>query len=180
MVTTMKKLIILAMVCLLVLSVGCNNTTESFSETSSSVSDESSTVFQDPDVVEGYLLIIDHLVNYQSGLNNRDRYLAIDTSKIVNLTPDGKIRLIKSLEKYNLQVLNKTLDELEKEGYLQGYHFENGLLIIIEDEKMVSNSITLNASRYRVNLNAYGLLDFRIRFVSGHWEMDDICITWVS
>ena len=121
------------------------------------------------------------LVNYHTGINNTDKYLAIDTSKMVNLTPDDKTRLIKELGKYKLQVLNKTRDELEKEGYLQGLNFENGLLIIIEDKKMMSNSITMmEASRYRGGLDAYGLLDFRIRFVSGHWEMVDINITWVA
>ena len=166
------------MACLLVLLAGCSKTTESVSELSSSVS---SPTIEVPDLVEGYLLVIDHLVNYgSSGIHSWDKYLAIDTSKMVNLTPDDKTRLIKKMEKYKLQVLNKTWDELEKDGYIIGSEFEHGLLIIIEDKKMESNSITMDASRERGALNAYGLLDFRIRFASGQWEMADINITWVS
>lgn len=176
----MKRLIMIGMACLLVLMAGCGQTTESVSETSSTASSENSTTIEVPDVVDGYLLVIDHLVNYTSGIVSSDKYLAIDTSKMVNLTPDDQARLIKALEKYKLQILNKTRDELEKEGYMQGWRIENGLFIIIEDKKMDSNSITMDASRYRDGYHAYGLLDFRIRFICGHWEMADINITWVA
>ena len=175
----MKKIVAIGMICLLVFMAGCNEATESVSETSSTIS-ESSTTIEVPDVVDGYLLVIDHLVNYHTGISSRDKYLAIDTSKMVNLTPDDKTRLIKALEKYKLQILNKTRDELEEEGYIQKTSFENGILIEIEDRKMMANSITMDASRYRDGLNAYGLLDFRIRFISGHWEMTDISVTWVA
>lgn len=176
----MRKIVLFAIICLLIHVAGCSQTTESMLETSDRVDHERSTSLEAPDVVDGYLLVIDHLITYGSGLSNRDKYLAIDTTKMVNLTPDDVIRLVKSLEKYNLQILNKPLDELEKEGFLQGHRMKDGLLIIIEDTKMESNSITMNASRYREALNAYGLQDFRIRFVSGQWEMADINITWVE
>jgi hypothetical protein len=175
---TMKKLIIFGLICLLVFAAACNKTTESVSETSSSVINESSTTMQAPDVVDGYLLVIDYLAEHGSQIGNGDKYLAIDTSKMVNLSPGDKTRLIKALDKFNLQVLNKTQDELEKEGYMQKNRFENGSLMKIADKKMESNSITMDATISRGFIAGFGMKGVIIRCVSGHWEIVDIEVTF--
>lgn len=176
----MRKAYLVGIIFLLLIAAGCSRTTQSVSETSDPINSTSTTSIQQLDVVDGYLLVVDYLLNNGAAIVEQDKYLALDTSKMVNLSLDDKTRLLQHLEKYGLQVLNKTRAELEQEGYIVATNFEHGILIEIKDTKMESNGITMDTSRYRGGLFAFGMEDFRIRFVSGRWEITDIDITWVA
>jgi hypothetical protein len=176
----MRRIFLVGIIFIFLLAAGCNRTTQSVSETSDPINSTSTTSIQQLDVVDGYLLVVDYLLNNGEAIVEQDKYLALDTSKMVNLSLDDKTRLLQDLEAYGLQVLNKTRAELEQEGYIVGTNFEHGILIEIKDMRMEANTITMDASRYRGGVFAFGMEDFRIRYVSGRWEITDIDITWVA
>jgi len=132
------------------------------------------------DPVDGYLLVMDILMEKASNIDDGIEYLAVDTTQMVNLTAEGKIRLFKELERYKLTVLDKTQDELEDEGYIVDTFFEKGLWIHIEDNPIHSDSITMEAEILRSGLAAHGITDLEIIFKDGQWQVKSTGPTFVA
>ena len=137
---------------------------------------DSKTSVADP--VDGYLLVIDILMDKASNIDDGIEYLAVDTTQMVNLTAEGKIRLFNELEQYKLTILDKTQDELEDEGYIVDTVFEKGLWIHIEDNPIHSDSITMEAEILRSGLAAHGIKDLVIIFQDGQWQVKSTGLTF--
>lgn len=133
-----------------------------------------------PDVVDGYKMVIDKLYNEDKGLNSDIKYIAIDTSSIVNLNDDTKAKLLKQLESYGFIVLDMTYSELEEQGYIEELYFKEGIFFKIEDESMKNNTIKMNVSKWRSGLGAIGYNDFIIKCNNGEWKIVKIGESWVS
>lgn len=134
-----------------------------------------------PDLVGAYLVVIDHLIANRIVRFPEFKYLAVDTTKLPDFTPDDKTRLFKGLEKYEFQLLDKTFKQLEVEGYIGKYRvFTNGVLISLSDIRMDGQVMTLDAGIHLGGLNAYGLEDMRISYVGTRWEITKINMTWVA
>jgi len=137
---------------------------------------DSKTSVADP--VDGYLLVIDILMDKASNIDDEIEYLAVDTTQMVNLTAEGKIRLFNELERYKLTILDKTLDELEDEGYIVDFVFKKDLWIHIEDNPIHSDSITMEAEILRSGLAAHGIKDLVIIFQDGQWQVKSTGLTF--
>lgn len=134
-----------------------------------------------PDPVGAYLVVIDHLMENRRISDSTRRYLAIDTSKLPNLSVSDKERIFQGLEKYNLQLFDKTYEALKAEGYAEnGWVFTNGVFIVLEDIRLKGSVMTLDAAIYLDVLNAYGLDDFDVTWLGTHWEITRTHMTWVS
>lgn len=133
-----------------------------------------------PDVVDAYKMVINKLYNEDKGLNNDIKYIAIDTSLMVNLTEDTKVELLKQLEEYGVIVLDMTYKELEEQGYIQDLYFKEGILFKIEDESMKSNTIKMNVSKWRSGLGAIGYNDLILKCIRGEWRIVKIGESWIS
>lgn len=132
------------------------------------------------DKVGAYTTVIDKLYEEDSGLNSNIKYIAIDTSQIVNLNDEEKAELLKELEDYNLEVLDMTFEELEKEGYIEDLYFEEGIFFEIEDEHIKRNSITMDISKWRSGLGAIGYDGTVIKYKNGEWEIQKQGDAWIS
>lgn len=157
----MKKISILFLLSIMVFVVGCTQT-------------------QEINTVGAYTTVIDKLYEEDSGLNGDIKYIAIDTSKMVNLTDEGKVELLKELESYGFTVLDMTFDELEKQGYIKDLYFEEGILFRIEDEPMKNNSITMDISKWRSGLGAIGYDGLVIKYKNEKWEIKKQGNAWIS
>lgn len=132
-----------------------------------------------PNLVGAYAMIIDELYRIDPGLNHDIKYIAIDTSGMANLTAQEKIELLKIIDdKYDLVILNKTEEELAREGYIKNIepkgdrHYENieeGILISISDKPIEKNTITLFANKYRSALGAMGYSELILEYKDGNW-----------
>jgi hypothetical protein len=129
-----------------------------------------------PDLVSGYLFVIDHLARKREISALPLKYLAIDTRYLVGLTADDKAKLLASLDKYHLQVLEKSFDELKAEGYIKTADmvFEQGAYIKLENINVKGTTITMDARIYFAGLNGSGLLDFDITDDSSGWAITRI------
>jgi Ca-activated chloride channel family protein len=133
-----------------------------------------------PNTADAYKIVIDKLYNEDEGLNSNIKYLAIDTTTMVNLNNDTKEKLLKTLEDYGLIVLDMTFEELEKQGYIEDLYFKEGILFKIEDEPMKNNTIKMNVSKWRSGLGAIGYNDLVIKYKNGEWKITKIGEAWIS
>jgi Ca-activated chloride channel family protein len=133
-----------------------------------------------PNAVDAYKIVIDKLYNEDEGLNSDIKYLAIDTTTMVNLNDDAKVELLKALEDYGLIVLDMTFEELEKQGYIEDLYFKEGILFKIEDEPMKNNTIKMNVSKWRSGLGAIGYNNLVMKYKNGEWEITKIGEAWIS
>lgn len=134
-----------------------------------------------PDPVGAYLVVIDHLMENRRSPASTRRYLAIDTSKLPSISASDKERLFQGLEKYNLQLFDKTYETLKSEGYAKnGWAFPDGVFIVLQDVRLKGSVMTLDAAIYLDALNAYGLDDFDVTWLDTHWEITRTHMTWVS
>jgi Ca-activated chloride channel family protein len=132
------------------------------------------------DAVGAYMAVLDKLYSEDSGLNAEIKYLAIDTSKMVNLTDEAKSKLMKELDKYGLTVLDMTFEELQKEGYIEDLAFRNGILFRIEDEPMSGNKIVMDASKWRSGTGAIGYEDIVVKYSAVGWKITGMKSAWIS
>jgi len=126
-------------------------------------------------------VVIDHLITNRRIKVPPFKYLAIDTTDLPGFTGTDKERLFAGLEKYHLQLLDKTRDELIAEGYMSAWAFiDNGAFIKLSDIRMNGMIMTLDAAIYLQALNAYGLDDFDVTWLGTHWDITRTNMTWVS
>lgn len=130
--------------------------------------------------VGAYTTAIEKLYEEDSALNHEIQYLAIDTSTIVNLSDEEKDQLLESLEDYGLIVLDRTMDELEEEGYVEDLYFEEGIFFEIEDETIKGNSITMDISKWRSGLGAIGYDGMVVTYKDDRWEIEKQGDAWIS
>ncbi|MDF2616792.1 MAG: hypothetical protein K0Q47_1447 [Sedimentibacter sp.] len=133
-----------------------------------------------PDGAGAYEAAIDKLYNEDEALNMNIKYLAVDTTKMKNLTEESKKTFLKNLEKYGLTVLDTTSEELEKNGYIKDTNFEEGILFKLEDEQMKNNTITMDVSKFRSGMGAIGYEDMELKYRNGKWEIKDSGSPWIS
>ena len=178
-----KRIAILFILFVMVFMAGCTgrqdiDTSELGKPTVDKISVD--TEKKDINIVESYTTVIKKLYKEDIGLNSNIKYIAVDTSLIVNLTDEGKAELLKKLESYGFTVLNMTFEELEKEGYIKDLYFEEGILFKIEDKPIKNNSITMNISKWRSGLGAIGYDGLVIEYRNDKWEIMKLGDAWIS
>lgn len=167
---------------LILITMLCAGCVQSPTNDEISQSETSQTSINDPaaDPVGAYLLVIDDLFNQNLNLNNNIEYLAIDCSTMVNLTAEGRARLLVELEKYNLNILDKTMDQLIAEGFITNLSFENGIFFEIKDQPLKASAIVMNAMKWRSGLAAYGWKNRTVTWQNNSWTLDETGETIVS
>ena len=155
----MKKLIVCLLI-IMILLVGCSQET--------------------PDTVGAYTTVIDMLYNEDMALNSDIKYIAIDTSLMINLSEEQKQILLKQLDKYGHTVLDMTFEELEKEGYIEELQFKEGIFFKISDELINGKSITMDVQKWRSGLGAIGYDDLVVKYTYGNWKITKTGSAWIS
>lgn len=130
--------------------------------------------------VGAYTTAIEKLYEEDSALNHEIQYIAIDTSTIVNLSDEEKDQLLESLKDYGFTVLDRTMEELEEEGYVEDLYFEEGIFFEIEDEAIEGNSITMDISKWRSGLGAIGYDGMVLTYKDNRWEIEKQGDAWIS
>ena len=155
----MKKLIVCLFI-ILILLVGCSQET--------------------PDTIGAYTTVIDQLYNEDMALNSEIKYIAVDTSLMINLSDEQKPVFLKELEKYGYTVLDMTFETLEQQGYIEDLYFKEGILFKISDEIIRGNSITMDVQKWRSGLGAIGYDDLVVKYNNGKWKITKTGNAWIS
>ena len=135
---------------------------------------------QHKSIVDAYMLEIDKLFHIDMSLNDGIKFIAIDTSKMTNLTKETKAQLLERLNKYNCIVLNGTMSELEKNGYISAGSFKEGILFTITDTPIVNNSFTMSAVKWRSGLGADGENGIELSYKNDKWVITKEGGGWIS
>lgn len=133
----------------------------------------------DTAIVEGYLSVIDLVFNIAPEMNTDLKYLAIDTDALTNLNEDDCTKFLDGLKIYNLEVLNASFEDLQKQGYIHDTVFENGLFLKIEDTPFANNQIQIIPSKWHTTTYAAGLSKVILTLNSDNtWCITDSGIPW--
>lgn len=85
-----------------------------------------------------YSLAFDSAMDLDTGLNYGMKYIAIDTNFLKGMTPKDKRRIINYFEnKYKVDVFESNYDELNKKGLVNEDKSIDGILLLIEDTKII-------------------------------------------
>lgn len=149
----------------------------------STSSSTSITSINQDSIVNAYMSIINKLYEEDPGLNDEISILAIDTTKMCNITSYEKTLLLEKLKNvYELEIIDSTFEDLKKDGYIleDQLYFPNGILINIEDTPIENDStFTFNASKWRSGLGSIGYNNSTITYINSTWEIT-VQSSWIS
>ncbi|MBU5442222.1 hypothetical protein [Paenibacillus sp. MSJ-34] len=131
------------------------------------------------DMGEAYSLVFDEFMQHGGGLERDMQYLAIELSKIENITAEDKEKVQNDLSKYGVDVLDTTLDELEQEGRLGEARYIEGVLLTVESAEVSDNKVIVKGSVYKSAKGAIGI-EVVVEYRDGKWEVAKSAETWIS
>lgn len=133
-------------------------------------------------LVELYSIVLDALMEENQGLNQDINYIAIDMSNFVKLTETDKQEILNYFkEKYKIDILVATYDELIEEGFFNYDTMSfDGVLLNIEKVDFKSNkNIFFEVSKYRSAKGAIGV-EITVQLEGNNWKVKEIKDIWIS
>ncbi|WP_144512393.1 peptide ABC transporter substrate-binding protein [Bacillus sp. FJAT-22090] len=131
---------------------------------------------------EIYRVALDSIMEQDEALSSDMEYMAIDTSNFENADESDKEEvLIYFKEKYKIEVMDATLEQLKEKGlYNSNTMGLDGVLLRVEKVDFKSNNeIFLEGSKYRSGLGAVGV-EVKIHYKHNKWESKEVKMTWIS
>lgn len=142
-----------------------------------------------------YLAILEELWGEDAGLNSAGvDCVSVDLSE-TSLTPAERSAVAWTFaQSHGAEILERSYAELVKDGYITGTEqggfpqWENGVLFTLaEDEDAIFNlpmtaksAVSLDASKWRSALGAYGFTVTAVQDSSGAWGKPSIGAAWIS
>lgn len=130
-------------------------------------------------LVDGYLSVIDSLYNTDKALNENIRYIAVDTSGIINLDREAKANLLRAMRKYGCRVLEDSYEGLLKKGYIEPMSFPDGILFRLQDSPEADGVISVKARKWRGGVAAVGST-YDLEEKDGNWVITKIYDGFIS
>lgn len=134
---------------------------------------------EDYDLVSFYLNVMDDLWKTDPGLNDQVQIIGFDLTKTTNLLESEKAALIwLAADKYNMQTIAGTFDELSEQGYInkEQLYWEDGVLLtleVTEDNQKTypdNRKFTFDLNKWRSGTGAYFFIDCEAIFNNGEWS----------
>ncbi|WP_232697578.1 peptide ABC transporter substrate-binding protein [Brevibacillus daliensis] len=139
-----------------------------------------STTTPTTDMGELYSLALDAYMPIDEGLNDGIEYIAIDMSNFVDLDQGDKEQILKHFEKFNVEVMEATLEQLKTKGlYDPETGSLDGLLLRVENTEIHGNKMIVDGSKYRSGDGAIGLKVVVVN-KEGSWQVVNAVSTWIS
>ncbi len=133
--------------------------------------------------LDGYMAVIDDIYQEDSGLNGDIKMIAFDTSEWTGLTEIEKELVLNwAKEKYELDTLQATFQELEEQGLIdkKALYFPEGILIELKNVEWNEKEATLkcSVSKWRGGLGAIGS-DVKATYKGGSFKLSKSNM-WIS
>ena len=134
------------------------------------------------DVGQIYIVALESILEQEQVLNENMEYIAIDTSDFEDTEEKDIIKILSYFEeKYSIEVLEATLEQLkEEERYDSETMILNGVLLRIDKFQVKSEeAILFEGSKYR---SGDGAVDIQgaIYFEDNQWKSREVEITSIS
>ncbi|HKL99755.1 MAG TPA: hypothetical protein VJZ06_07610 [Mobilitalea sp.] len=126
-------------------------------------------------LIDGYMALIDDIYQEDSGLNGEITMLAFDSTDWIGLSEIEKETILSLVEeKYGLETLQGTFDELAEQGLIdkENLYFEKGVLIEISEMEYDADNKTIKGSisKWRGGLGAIGA-DVKAKLEGDKWKI---------
>lgn len=126
-------------------------------------------------LMEGYLAIIDDIYQEDNELNNGITMIAFNTTRWINLSfAEKEILLALIKEKYDLEIIESTDDELKEMGLVDedSLYFKEGILIELTEMHYIeeSNELSATVGKWRSKNGDIGWAA-KARYKEGSWEI---------
>ncbi|MBP1995841.1 peptide ABC transporter substrate-binding protein [Paenibacillus eucommiae] len=131
------------------------------------------------DMGEIYRLALDAFMPLGDGLTNNMKYIAIDMSSLKDLPEEDREKVLQYFSKYDVDVMDNTLDQLEKEGRLKGARSLEGILLRVKDTEIIKKKIIIEGSLYKSAKGAIGT-SVVVEYLNGKWQVTKASVTWIS
>lgn len=135
-----------------------------------------------------YETIIDDIIAQDEGLNNNAKYISLDVdsfilpvergegnvhSKYLGLSESEKDTLLRYCKKYNSDIKDYSMKELQENGLYDEENVEiDGILICLESvEKITENSAIMTFGKYRSGLGAV-FPKYKLTYKNGNWDIE--------
>lgn len=131
---------------------------------------------------EIYSVALDSIMKQDEALNSDMKYIAIDMSNSEEVDESDKKEILNYFkEKYKVEVMDATLEQLEEKGlYNPDTMRLDGVLLKIEKvDFKFNNKIIFEGSKYRSGLGAIGV-EVKVHYKDNKWKPKEVKMTWVS
>jgi hypothetical protein len=131
---------------------------------------------------EIYSIALDNIMNYDEALSSDMKFIAIDMSNFDNLGEKDKKEILNFFkERYKVDVMDATFEELKEKGYYNpDTSTLDGVLLTLEKiDFKFNNNVFLEGSKFRSGLGAIGV-ESTVHYKDGKWRIKESKETWVS
>jgi hypothetical protein len=131
---------------------------------------------------EIYSIALDNIMNYDEALSSDMKFIAIDMSNFDELSEKDKKEILNYFkDKYKVNVMDATFEELKEKGYYDSDKkgLDGVLLKISKVDFKFNNNIFFEGSKYRSSLGADGV-ENTVHYKDGKWQIKASKETWVS
>jgi hypothetical protein len=183
----MKKIIISLLIVIFasITSMGCtrrninNSTKEIISQPTKENNIEEHT--EESQRSKLYALAFDAVWEMSKGLNDNIKYISINTKTFKDFSKEDKAQLFKYIsDKYNVTMLDMSMDELKNEGYVKDLSFKEGVLFQVDKYNSYSSkSVSFEGMKWRSGLGAIGF-SFEGKNKNNKWILKKCNMTWIS
>lgn len=132
------------------------------------------------DLGELYSLAFDEFMPIDEGLNGGMNYIAIDMSNVPDLGAEDKKQILKYFEKYGVEVLEATYQQLIDKGlYDPQTTVLHGVLLQVEKAVISDQQAVIDGAKYRSGNGAIGMKVIA-QYKDGKWQITKAHGTWIS
>ncbi|GED72962.1 hypothetical protein BRE01_66640 [Brevibacillus reuszeri] len=129
---------------------------------------------------EMYSLALDSYMPLDTALNHEIQFIAIDFSTLQDIEQDDKEYITNYFKKYNVNVIDSTLDNLRKKGmYDPETLVLKGLLLKITKADFSNQQVILEGTKYRAGDGAIGVKTI-LENKDGKWRVIESKLIWIS
>ncbi|WHY77266.1 peptide ABC transporter substrate-binding protein [Neobacillus sp. WH10] len=129
-----------------------------------------------------YSIALDSIMEKDEALSNGMEFIAIDMSNFDELSEKDRKEIINFFkEKYKVDVMDATFEELEEKGYYNPVTLAlDGVLLRIEKvDFKLNNDVFFEGSKYRSGKGAVGV-ESTVYYKDDKWQIKDSKETWIS
>jgi hypothetical protein len=131
---------------------------------------------------EIYSVALDSIMKQDEALSSDMEFIAIDMSNFNDINDNDKNQILNYFkEKYKIEVMDATLDELKEKGlYNPDKTTLDGVLLRLEKVKFkFNNNVFFEGSKYRSGLGAIGV-EVTVHYKDNNWKAKEAKMTWIS
>mgnify|MGYP003468179662 CR=1 FL=1 len=131
---------------------------------------------------EIYSVALDSIMKQDEALSSDMKYIAIDMSNFEEVDESDKKEILSYFkEKYKVEVMDATLEQLKEKGlYNSDTMSLDGVLLKLEKvDFKFNNKIFFEGSKYRSVSGAVGV-EVKVHYKDNKWKSKEVKMTWVS